>query len=225
MRAPNICIAGIEPVSGRHIRPVLEMDQLSSNFLESRGGCVNMANALETGPLRLVQQRPEAEDHLFDSSNLRKIGPLEPDEFWKLLLKHKKDSLDAIFGDALFERGSSRVVRPNTGNASLGLIMPKKTPEIMINVFNGRKRIRVRFFDNDTRSFLSLTDLRFYENDTDNPSDAAVENVSQRLTAGVKVILSLGLTRAWRKPDEIEEFHWLQVNNVHLEDDPAWGVQ
>jgi hypothetical protein len=36
------------------------------------------------------------------------------------------------------------------------------------------------------------------------------------------VILSVGLTRPWRKQEDTAERHWLQVNNVHLQDNPLW---
>jgi hypothetical protein len=38
------------------------------------------------------------------------------------------------------------------------------------------------------------------------------------------VILSVGLTRPFRKWGDSEERHWLQVNNIHLEDDPLWQL-
>jgi hypothetical protein len=46
--------------------------------------------------------------------------------------------------------------------------------------------------------------------------------VQGRIEAGVEVILSVGLTRAWRKQNDTAERHWLQVNNIHLKDDPLW---
>jgi len=35
---------------------------------------------------------------------------------------------------------------------------------------------------------------------------------------GTPVILSIGLTRSWQKPGDTKEWHWLQVNNIHLKD-------
>jgi hypothetical protein len=46
--------------------------------------------------------------------------------------------------------------------------------------------------------------------------------VQERIEAGVESILSLGLTRPWRKQGDTTERHWLQVNNIHLKDDPLW---
>jgi hypothetical protein len=69
---------------------------------------------------------------------------------------------------------------------------------------------------------LSVTDLRLYERDHKTPRRELVANVQRRLEAGVEVILSLGLTRPWRKQNDTAERHWLQVNNIHLKDDPLW---
>jgi hypothetical protein len=201
------------------------MGQLRSDMLDCRKGCINMAKVLETGPVRLVGQRPEVEDRVFNPANLKETGVLKPPQFWDLLMKHKRNALEEIFGEDLQPHGNSFVVRPGTGNASLGLLLPQRIPEIEIKEFDGRTRVRVKLFEQDRRSFLSITDLRFCEGDTEKPLKKAVENVSRRLRRGVKAILSVGLTRPWKKPDEDEEFHWLQVNNVHLEDDPAWRVE
>jgi len=41
---------------------------------------------------------------------------------------------------------------------------------------------------------------------------------------GPEMILSVGLTRPFAPSSESEEVHWLQVNNVHFEDDPVWQL-
>jgi hypothetical protein len=48
--------------------------------------------------------------------------------------------------------------------------------------------------------------------------------VQRRIKAGVEVILSVGLTRPWRKQGDTAERHWLQVNNIHLRDAPLWSL-
>jgi hypothetical protein len=51
-----------------------------------------------------------------------------------------------------------------------------------------------------------------------------VRRVADRLAQGVPALLSVGLTRPFStRPDE-PPLHWLQVNNLHLEDDPAWRL-
>ena len=49
-----------------------------------------------------------------------------------------------------------------------------------------------------------------------------LKDVRARIAQGVGVILSVGLTRPWQKAGEEVERHWLQVNNIHLQDNPVW---
>jgi hypothetical protein len=51
-----------------------------------------------------------------------------------------------------------------------------------------------------------------------------VQSVQKRLEAGVETILSVGLTRPWQKRGDDAERHWLQLNNIHLEDNPLWRL-
>jgi hypothetical protein len=49
-----------------------------------------------------------------------------------------------------------------------------------------------------------------------------VGQIAARIAKGAGVIVAVGLSRPWQKLDDTVERHWLQVNNIHLEDDPAW---
>ena len=71
---------------------------------------------------------------------------------------------------------------------------------------------------------LSVTDLRLYEKDGRTPRRDLVQSVQKRLEAGVETILSVGLTRPWQKRGDDAERHWLQLNNIHLEDNPLWQL-
>ena len=69
---------------------------------------------------------------------------------------------------------------------------------------------------------LPVNDLRLYGDDQQTPKEDMVDDVNDRINKGIGLILSLGLGRAWRKPDDTAPRHWLQVNNLHLEDNPTW---
>lgn len=45
-----------------------------------------------------------------------------------------------------------------------------------------------------------------------------------RLAAAAEVILSVGLTRLFMSTDDHARLHWLQVNNIHVADDPCWQL-
>jgi hypothetical protein len=42
------------------------------------------------------------------------------------------------------------------------------------------------------------------------------------MNGGVAVILSVGVGYPWQKAGDSEERHWLQVNGIHLADNPVW---
>ncbi|HWS82732.1 MAG TPA: hypothetical protein VN207_00575, partial [Ktedonobacteraceae bacterium] len=69
---------------------------------------------------------------------------------------------------------------------------------------------------------LSVTDIRLYETDHKTPKENLVQQINTRIQSGTPVIVSVGLTRPWRYPDDRVERHYLQVNNVHLRDNIVW---
>ena len=69
---------------------------------------------------------------------------------------------------------------------------------------------------------LSVTDLRLYARDQTTPRANVIADVQRRIQRGVRVILSVGLARAFQARADTARRHWLQVNNLYLEDDPAW---
>ena len=48
--------------------------------------------------------------------------------------------------------------------------------------------------------------------------------MARRLRSGVGVVLAVGLTRASGGSPDYPPLHWLQVNGLHLEDEPDWQL-
>jgi hypothetical protein len=140
----------------------------------------------------------------------------DPDDYWELLNQMAYESLAALFGPDLDQRERSRTVGIREGHASLGCLAPKKRPSLYVD-HRGAVRIALG------KANLSVADLRLYERDHKTPRRDLVASVQRRIQVGVEVILSVGLTRPWRKQEDTAERHWLQVNNVHLHDDPLWS--
>ena len=70
---------------------------------------------------------------------------------------------------------------------------------------------------------LGVTDIRLYQHDHITPDNTVVDRVARRLASHNDVILSVGLTRAF-KGTEREPVHWLQVNNIHLKENAVWQL-
>lgn len=133
MQPDYICVAGIEPETGRHIRPVLNRRRLGRNLLRKEGGVFEIGALVDLGATKNVGHAPETEDHEFSVESLRHRHRLQPDDFWKCLTETSHNKLESIFGDDLEQRESSCIVDINSGVASLGHLTPENIPYFAVN--------------------------------------------------------------------------------------------
>jgi hypothetical protein len=215
MKPGYVCVAGIEPASEKHVRPVLDRRRLSRALLRKDGGVFGIGALVDLGPTRAAGHPPETEDHEFSVENLTYRHRLKPDAFWKCLNQTSHSKLKRIFGDQLEQRESSCTVDINSGIASLGHLRPKQVSYFGLNPWG---KIRMHVSDGEFHSDLSVTDVRLYKSDQLTVRSRILKSVSDRLSK-TPVILAVGLTRAWARGNDDTERHWLQVNNIHFEDD------
>jgi hypothetical protein len=218
MEPGYVCVAGLERGSGRHIRPVLRGIRLSDRMLRRNGGPFDLAARVDLGASQPAGEPPETEDQAFDPRQTRVIAAVDPDEFWRALRGVAAMHLRDLFGEDLKSQGQTYAVDIGRGSASLGCLAPARASLYV----DGRGTLRLAVDDSRMQPTLPVTDLRFYECDFRTVRRDAVRSYAERLRRGVPVILSVGLTRPWQRPGDSVARHWLQVNNVHLEDDPAW---
>lgn len=220
MQRGFICVAGIRQPDGPHVRPVLNGQRLGVNLLSRNGGPFDIGNVVELGPCQAHPSPPEVEDRIFERARTAAVGALTGVAFWQLLDRVAEDSFGDLFGDALHEQSNGAAVDVGVGTSSLGCLRPSS---IALYV-NGWGKLRAGLSDGAWNLDLSVTDLRFYEGDNQTVRQDIATNVQQRIEAGVRVIASLGLARAFRAGGDTQSRHWLQVNNIHLEDDPVWRL-
>jgi hypothetical protein len=221
MRPGYICVAGLDVETGRHVRPVLEHRNLGTGLLARHGGAFDMGAQVDLGHTHYAGHPPETEDYQFEPRAAQRHGYATPGEFWAWLERVARPHLREIFGPVIQIQGQGCVVAPGTGDASLGCLLAVRPPLLRLN--EGGK-IRCRLPSRTVALDLAVTDLRLYSYDGGQyqPRVALVEQVAARLERGVRAILSVGLGRPWQKLDGSAPLHWLQVNNLHLEDDPLW---
>ncbi len=225
MRAPHVCVAGIDAETQRHVRPVLPgSQQLTSSLLRNRGGLLDIGVEVELGPTTAVARRPEVEDCIFKPAQTRAVRTLSDTEFWSLLNDVSSRRLKEIFGDDLSPMGATSCgVSKGRGAASLGCLIPANRPRLSLRTRQGRPaQIRIWLTDGEFHLDLSVTDVRLYQADLATPTERVVRDIDRRMRRGVAVILSVGLTRPFATSPEYSAAHWLQVNNIHLEDRPVW---
>ncbi|MFN2587852.1 MAG: hypothetical protein ABR613_07030 [Actinomycetota bacterium] len=213
----KICIAGLEVTSRAPIRPIAA-GGLPTTLLSVEGGVFALGNVVDLGPAMDVGSAPEVEDRLVDLANLAAVGRLEAREFWRLLTETGETNLTNIFGPDLQARGHERFVNRHQGTASLGHLAPAEPPEVYVSDWD---KVRV-VLPGEGGADLSLTDRRFVEPNHKTPRYERVEAAREFLQGSRKPVLSVGLARAWEKPGDTQERHYLQVNNIHFEQDPLW---
>jgi hypothetical protein len=220
MRPGYICVAGIDVETGRHVRPVLGRN-LGTVLLARHGGPFDIGAQVDLGRTQYAGHPPEIEDQRFEPRYIVRHGIVTPGAFWALLERVAHPHLREIFGPALSLQGQGCVVAPGSGDTSLGCLRALRPPLLRVN---DQGKIRCLLPSRTVTLDLPVTDLRLYsyEHGQYVPRSAVVEQVAGRLERGVRVILSVGLGRPWQKLDGDAPLHWLQVNNLHLEDDPLW---
>jgi len=227
MHGAHICVAGVDVETRRHVRPMLGEGNMPFYLLARYGGPFDLARIIDLGSARATPEPPHVEDHVFVPARARCERSVTAAEFWGLLAEVSSASLGEIFGDALRPLGRARYgTDEGKGSASLGCLCPQGTPELYLTTGPDRKpRIRIRFCDGRIEVDAGVTDLRLYRSDHATPEAAVVQAVTRWIGESAGVILGVGLTRKYR-PAETQPFaHWLQVNNIHLKEDPTWQLR
>lgn len=221
-----ICVAGISVEINQHIRPVCNRVMLPLRWSSIHGGVFGIGNVVDLGLVRDRSERPEVEDREFREQHLRYLDRLPPTNFWSLLDEHHDTRLQRIFGPELTLVGQSCTTDCGTGQASLGVIVADHLERLYLGSRGG---VRLAFHIGRAHLDLSVSDLRFYAMDDGSTTwtvdQNRLESVAYALETGVPAILSVGLTRAFKRNSIDTSRHWLQVNNIHLANDPLGGLE
>lgn len=220
MRAPRICVAGIEPETLQHVRPTTPAyDPITRRLLRVEGGVFRVGSVVDLGTTRPEPTPPESEDHRFQTNRARYVEDLGDTEFVALLEQVAAAHLEEGFGPELERVNWRYAIAAGKGHRSLAVIKARRRPKLEIDKRFGR--LQLRSDDTDPPTYLSVTDVRFYEQDHATIRQTVVDNVAKRLRSGVDAFLMLGLARAHRVSSDDRERHWLQLNGLVLADRPV----
>ena len=224
MQAGDICLAGVDVETRRHVRPVLRGLNLRSHLLRRNRGPFDLAALVDLGRVTPHPQAPEIEDCFFNPAQAKYRGTLDAVAFWGVLTEQAQTKLADIFGQDLTQTGPTSATVPlGGGRASLGCLAGAVIQDLYLAPRPGRRdQIRLRLSDGEFDLDVSLTDLRFYGADHQTPDPATVQRIANRLRAAEPgtVLLSVGLMRPFTSDPSLPRRHWLQVNNIHLHDQP-----
>ena len=225
MQPGFICVAGLDVDTNAHVRPTTS-SRLSSRLLARHGGPFDLGEIVDLGATHRAGRPPELEDYSFQPRQARRVGQLPPAEFWDRLLAVSATRLSDLFGPELTRRGArSCAVDAGKGTASLGCLLPDEPPALYTQSRPGRPdRVRLQVSDGRFVLDLGVTDIRLYGADHVTPDHERIEDVAARLRGSVPTVLAVGLTRASAGTPDYPPVHWLQVNSIHLADDPGWRL-
>jgi hypothetical protein len=219
MRAPRICIAGIDPENHRHVRPTTPpTDLIKRVLLREELGPIAMGALVDIGPVTPEPSPPESEDHAFQTGNVEYVRDLEDQEFLDLLDEVRDADIQIAFGPELENVRSGYAAEAGSGERSLAVVRASESPTLIVDGY-GKLRLHVR--DLDPAPNLSVADVRFYEADHKTIRRDVVKDVNARIEDGVGSLLMLGLAHATQMPWDDRERHWLQLNGLVLEDRPV----
>jgi hypothetical protein len=214
MQKGFMCVAGIDLETGRSIRPVLDR-QMRIDMLACHGGPFELGRVVDLGETRFVGRVPEIEDRQFDASQARVDEVLAPGHFRQLLESVALERLDAIFGRELQNVGTTCAVNEQRGLRSLGCVWASHCELRAETNQNGTRRIRLTLDSDRGRLQLPVTDIRLYGDDHVTVDELKVTSVAEPLRRAERVLLSVGLSRPYRRAADQPARHWLQVNNIH----------
>jgi hypothetical protein len=227
MQPGFICVAGLDVETNAHVRPTMHSSRLPYRLLALHGGLFDLGAIVDLGQTYHVGRPPEGEDHSFQPRLARRMGQMAPEEVWSRLRAVSATRLADLFGPELRQRGArSCGVDAGKGIASLGCLLPVEPPVLYVQVRPGRlDQVRLHLSDGRFALDLGVTDIRLYGADHVTPAKTRIEAVAARLRVGVEVVLAVGLTRASAGTPDYPPLHWLQVNNLHLADEPGWRLE
>lgn len=156
---------------------------------------------------------PEVEDIVIDGSP-DYFARIPDDHFFEIVERRSSPSLAAAFGPVLVSRRNNRAaVDVGGGTASLAHLVPTDC-----ELTRRSSEIRLGFTDPGLGPVdAPVTDLRLFDPDGSVRGPVA-RSVGLRLQNRSRVVLAVGLSRAFQAGRDDHPRHWLQVNNLHFED-------
>lgn len=215
MQDGHICAAGIDLRTRARIRPVA-IGRLDAALLCTHGGILDIGRVVDLGACSPIGSKPEVEDVRFSPGRLKVVKVLGSGEFMSEVARESAGDLGAI-GPELLRVGDSLATLKGRGNCSL-VFVKRKSCDIVLTRFG---KIRLKWEDG---VWLSVTDVRLYERDLKTPSATKVGRLRGALADCSEVVLAFGLGRAWPRPGDSAERHYLQLNNVHVVAWPEWHL-
>jgi len=201
-----VCIAGLDIETGECIRPLPYIQLSECTRLNILPGNVIDGDFTKSSNI----ENPHSEDCKY-SGKLKRVRIYESDEFQSILNSTLSPNISEGFNYPFPEKGKVILSQFKPSKSIITLKMNTSNIEVVRDGFNEGK-IRLHLLDNDGRrfSFLSITDLGFYNYAMKHFHDANFPNIINAfIRRQDSVYLRVGLGR------EYQGGFWLQVNGIY----------
>lgn len=222
MGTSRICVAGVDPASLSHIRPVTDHNhQLTRALLREHGGPFRPGALVDVGTATPSPTPPQTEDYRIARAHARRIRDLDHGEYWDILSSISVPSFAEAFGPSIVSPFPNKLaVPPDSGWRSLAVM---QFNQVELHVQQDRLYLHAEDV-NGVAARLRVTDVRFYEPDHQTLRMNVVEDTRRRLADGEPLRTMVGLTRASARGEDEQKLHWVQVNGLCLLQSPVPDV-
>ncbi|MBU1667803.1 hypothetical protein KKC13_05240 [bacterium] len=201
-----VCIAGINKETGECIRPLPYIQLADCKRLNILPGNIIDGSFIKSANI----ENPHSEDCDY-SGQLTRVRICESDEFQSVLESNLSVSISDGFNYPFPERGKVILSQFKPTKSIITLKVSTRNLEIVKDNFKEGK-IRLHLLDNDgvRFSFLSITDLGFYNYAMKHYHDVDFPNIINNFIRQQDIVyLRIGLGR------EYQGGFWLQVNGIY----------
>lgn len=214
-----VCLAGIDPLTGICIRPMLEnrakLDYFQFATVKKHaivpGSCLtgNFIPVANASPPHVEDHRSQGPVNLAESANST--------AFEAVLENSAHTTVEAAFGQRPTNRLFGVTVPPQISIATLRLDHPATQFRLIVDEKYGPPKFKAHVTDavGYEMSFLPVTDLGFSDHITKiRAADPHLQKLNAFLGAQTKLYLRIGLTRQYASDAQRDGF-WVQLNGIY----------
>jgi len=201
----RVCLAGVDPVDMKLIRPMPYINQVECQQFNILPG-TKIAADFRPSP---TIEAPHTEDHQWQNKNI--LARATSDEFYNLLQATLSSSISQGFGVDVRDK-----VIPEAHTPSSSIITINASLQLHPGYNGDLKKIRASVTDSTglTLSYLSITDLGFYRFAQKLQSLQELNNLDRFIKSQSQIFVRLGLGRLWKSEDGRKGF-WIQINGIY----------
>jgi hypothetical protein len=208
-----LCLAGLTADGQQCIRPLSATKPGYLSFAQCKQLNVLPGTILD-GTFTMPQhvEVPHVEDRHY--SNLNTVGSVNSAEFQSILEKSSTTSIRIGFG--CVNQPTDKVLSTPPDKSIITLKLNPKQFQVVQNQYD-KDTIKAHLTDGDglNLSFLSITDLGFYDNvGMTATRKISAEKITEFIHDQEVLMIRLGLGRKFKNPDG-REGYWMQVNGIY----------